>query len=607
MYSSINKYYPDFKQQIIYMDSKFYDPNFVSSYGVSCKKITDKKQIIKAISKEENPIVIYHKLASSNYSILEYIRKKTNAKIIVINHTLYNSPSWRNFKKLDVMIAVSDHMGRKMEKWYPKVKRKVIHNAVNGFRYDSIKANKVDKKNIFLTGRINRICGWKHSNDWVNWCVNVKLPVKMVHEYMGAGIGGRNSRGRKVVKKGRNKVVMLGGISNFEQKISILKSWDIFFYETNRDEGLCMAILESLACGVPVICSNHYGNKEIIKDGINGYIFKDRKEAKSILKDLIKNPAKLKKLKKTTKEYFDEHLDAKYMARKYIKVINKITEEKAKKEIVKIEEPAKIVEPVKVDIIKNNKFSILTSSYNKASNLREWADSILIQSYRPLEVVLADDCSTDGTDKVIKEIKKDFENNGIEIKIINNKERLYCGGSYNNLVKYATGSYFGVVDADDMLEENAVNYIMKLYNKYPEVAWIYTQFLWCDEQMKKKRTGFNSSPRKGESLLDMGIKGKHGIGTGWRTFSYKIDRIDKLFKKELTCAVDKNMGYRLEEYGPGLFTNEVCYKHRGHPIGSKDSVSSTKDAMEMWKRVIKKTINRRKKYNKKIYSITTHK
>ena len=60
------------------------------------------------------------------------------------------------------------------------------------------------------------------------------------------------------------------------------------------------------------------------------------------------------------------------------------------------------------------------------------------------------------------------------------------------------------------------------------------------------------------------------------------------------------MGYRLEEAGPGLYTEKICYKHRGHPRGSKDSVSSTKYAMEIWKQVIKDTISRRKRYKRKI-------
>jgi glycosyltransferase involved in cell wall biosynthesis len=250
-----------------------------------------------------------------------------------------------------------------------------------------------------------------------------------------------------------------------------------------------------------------------------------------------------------------------------------------------------------------DKFTIITSGYNKGKYLDEWTDSIVRQKYRPLEVVFANDKSTDDTSARIKSMEEKFKANGIEFKFVNNKKQLFCGGSYHNLIKYISGFYVGVLDADDMLEEGAVEYIMKLYKDHPDIYWIYTQFLWCNEQMVRGRTGLNSVPPKGQSLLDLGDRGVHGIGTGWRTFSLKIERPDKLFGKHLACAVDKNMGYRLEEYGPGLFTGRKCYIHRGHPVGSTDSVSSTKNAMKMWKQVIGEAHRRRKTYKKKIYPI----
>jgi len=350
-----------------------------------------------------------------------------------------------------------------------------------------------------------------------------------------------------------------------------------------------MAILESLACGVPVICSNHYGNKEIIVNGVNGYIFKDKEEARTILTRLINNPEELKKLKESTAKHFEENLDAKHTAGKYVELINSISNNKPFKEV-------EVLPKIEKD---KKKFTIITSGYNKGKNLDDWANSIIKQKYRPLEVVFANDKSTDDTLIRIKGIKEKFKNNNIEFKLVDNHKQLYCGGSYHNLTNYISGFYVGVLDADDMLAEGSVEYIMELYEKNPDIYWIYTQFLWCNEQMKNGRRGLNSCPGKGQSLLDLGDRGVHGIGTGWRTFSCKIERIDKLFGKHLTCAVDKNMGYRLEEFGPGLFTEKQCYIHRGHPIGSKDSVSSTKNAMNMWKQVIKEAHKRRKKYNRK--------
>ena len=250
-----------------------------------------------------------------------------------------------------------------------------------------------------------------------------------------------------------------------------------------------------------------------------------------------------------------------------------------------------------------SKFTILSSAYNKGSFLREWGDSILMQKYRPLEVIIADDVSSDNTRSVIKEIEKKFLKNEIKVKVIYNKKRLYCGSSYKNLMQYATGEYFGVVDADDALTENAVSNIVNLYKKNPNISWIYTQFLWCNERMRERRKGFNRAPGKNESLLDLADRGIHGIGSGWRTFSYKIIKFDKLFPEGLTCAVDKYMAYRLEELGPGLFVDKIFYKHRGHPVNSKNSVSSTKYAMKMWKKVVKKAHYRRKNYKYEPFAI----
>jgi hypothetical protein len=440
----------------------------------------------------------------------------------------------------------------------------------------------------------------------------MKLPVKMTHEYIGGGIGGRGRYEKGKMERGRNIVHMMGSVSDFDKKVSIIKDWDLFLYETIKDEGISMAILESLACGVPVICSDHFGNKEIIEDGVNGYVFKDKHHAQTILTRLIKHPKELAKLKETTKRHFVEKLDSRHMAYQYIKLMEEIMGNKSD-DIKKPEQNLEIIEQFKQEVklkeeaeAKKNseKFTIITSGYNKGKYLNEWADSIIRQKYRPLEVVFANDKSTDGTLEVIKEIEKRFEENGIEFKLVDNPKQLYCGGSYHNLTNHITGFYAGVLDADDMLAEGAVDHVMDLYKKNPDIYWVYTQFLWCNEKMQKGRMGLNSPPPKGQSLLDLGDRGVHGIGSGWRTFSHKIKRPDKLFGRHLTCAVDKNMGYRLEEAGPGLYTEKKCYIHRGHPIGSTDSVSSTKNAMNMWKQVIKEAHSRRKKYNKKAHPIT---
>lgn len=258
---------------------------------------------------------------------------------------------------------------------------------------------------------------------------------------------------------------------------------------------------------------------------------------------------------------------------------------------------------IKRKMTNNKLFTILTSSYRKEKYIEDWAQSIIDQTYRPLSVVYVVDCSPDHTYDKIKSISEKMKKHDINIKIIENKERLYCGSSYKVALNNAEGQYFGVVDADDMLVNDAAEYVAGLYEKYTDVTWIYTQFDICDPNMNVKRRGICRPPTSGESLLSLGGKGKH-MYSHWRTFSDRFPKKGKIFKEGLRSAVDKYMGYRLEEFGIGLFTDRICYKYRE---GVKKAISHTEKTRDTWRSVIKEAKKRRKKYKLKSYPIKVHK
>jgi len=249
----------------------------------------------------------------------------------------------------------------------------------------------------------------------------------------------------------------------------------------------------------------------------------------------------------------------------------------------------------------NNKFTILTASNNCGKYLKGWSDSIIAQTYRPLEVVFVDDKSKDKTRKIIRELSKKITDSGIEFKHVVNSKRRYCSSSYNKALMLATGDYFGVLDADDTLKKTAVEYVYNLYQEYEDIAWIYTQFDICNMSMKKKKRGWCKAPTKGRCLLDLGAK--HAF-SHWRTFSRRIERLDKIFQRGLRCAVDKYMGYRLEELGPGLFTDRVCYRYRQR---YSFSISTSENTKGSWAKIRKEAKKRRKLYSYEAYPIIVHK
>ncbi len=247
----------------------------------------------------------------------------------------------------------------------------------------------------------------------------------------------------------------------------------------------------------------------------------------------------------------------------------------------------------------NNKFTILTASSNKYLYLKDWMDSIIAQKYRPLEVVMVDDCSSDETKKFVKRLRKRFKENDIEFKYLRNNNRLHCSSSYKVAIKNATGDFMGVLDADDILVNDAVEYIMSKYNDHEDIAWIYTQFAIYNVNMRYIKDGWCRMPTKWGSMLASGERRK-SIYSHWRTFSKRCNDLNNVLPEGLKCAVDKYMGYKLEELGKGMFINRVCYKYRQ---GVKRGIVSKESTKATWKKLVQELVIERKKNGIKPYPI----
>lgn len=114
-------------------------------------------------------------------------------------------------------------------------------------------------------------------------------------KYIICGQGALKGHLEKLAEKlgVRQQLVLLGFR---EDIIEIYKSADIFVFPSKR-EGLSVALMEALACGTPCIVSDIRGNKDLIVNGVNGYICNIKKGAfaKAILK-MVQNEKEFKQL-----------------------------------------------------------------------------------------------------------------------------------------------------------------------------------------------------------------------------------------------------------------------------------------------------------------------
>ncbi len=104
----------------------------------------------------------------------------------------------------------------------------------------------------------------------------------------------------------------------------------------------------------------------------------------------------------------------------------------------------------------------MTPCYNGEKFVSVLIDSLINQTYTNIEFIFIDDGSTDNTEKVVKQYKKQLKEKGILLKYIKQKNAGQAE-AINNGLKYADGEFMVWPDSDDFYEndaiENMVNFL----------------------------------------------------------------------------------------------------------------------------------------------------
>ncbi len=105
--------------------------------------------------------------------------------------------------------------------------------------------------------------------------------------------------------------------------------------------------------------------------------------------------------------------------------------------------------------------TVIIPCYNVEKYLDSCVQSIINQTYKNLEIILVDDCSTDNTWKIIKQYEKKYEN----IKALKNEKNSGAGYSRNRAVEIASNQYISFIDSDDYIELNFYETMLKQMKK----------------------------------------------------------------------------------------------------------------------------------------------
>ncbi|KQN32543.1 hypothetical protein ASE92_18275 [Pedobacter sp. Leaf41] len=125
------------------------------------------------------------------------------------------------------------------------------------------------------------------------------------------------------------------------------------------------------------------------------------------------------------------------------------------------------------------KISIITVVYNAEPYIKDCIESVINQSYQPIEYIIIDGGSTDQTLNIIEKYKQNVTH------LVSEKDQgLY--DAINKGIKLASGGVIGLLNADDMLVgSHVVAEIAKAFAAQPDIQAVYGDLNYVTADKRK--------------------------------------------------------------------------------------------------------------------------
>jgi len=126
-------------------------------------------------------------------------------------------------------------------------------------------------------------------------------------------------------------------------------------------------------------------------------------------------------------------------------------------------------------------------AYNQERFIREAVDGALSQTYSPLEIIFSDDCSTDRTFEIMKEMAAAY--NGMHSIILNrNKINMGLCNHFNLIMEQASGEYIVVAAGDDISLPNRAKASWEILHRNSDATCVSLRAIIVDAEGRPAQT-----------------------------------------------------------------------------------------------------------------------
>lgn len=121
--------------------------------------------------------------------------------------------------------------------------------------------------------------------------------------------------------------------------------------------------------------------------------------------------------------------------------------------------------------------SIIIPVYNGEAFIGKTLESVFSQDYGPMEILVADDGSTDNTLKVAKSFSE-----RVSVLQQPNKGNFGAAAARNLAITHSQGKLIAFLDHDDLWYPDKINKQVSVFKNHPEVNFVYTNGYFIDDR-----------------------------------------------------------------------------------------------------------------------------
>lgn len=166
-------------------------------------------------------------------------------------------------------------------------------------------------------------------------------------------------------------------------------------------------------------------------------------------------------------------------------------------------------------MISNNQplVSVLVPIYNVEPYIERCSRSLFEQTYDNLEYIFCDDCSPDASIQKLEEVMKEYPERSKQIRIIRHEQNRGSAAARNTLIDNCKGVFCFWVDADDWVDTNAIELLVKKQQEADADIVTCRAYAHNEDDVKEYFDGGWNLNK--DTLLEMILKGKRGSSV-WR-------------------------------------------------------------------------------------------